>query len=398
MSATENCESVVQPDGSVPGPRAIGQLLELAEQDLVAAEEKFGRQSIELLPTLDKLAQLYFCDGLFAKAELIYRRAVDIVTSAGAPDGKAVDVLFKLGALYRTERKFDDAEAVYLRAMGLAEKQADSTDNKRAYAERLCYLAGLYYEKHEFGQCEQLLTKASSIFNEVFGDNNYFSRLCWLGLAACCRKSGKSGEAEEHLARAAYAQPQAANTGERNPHSDERAIIELTKQYFAQSRWNEVDQLLLPVLFSEEEKLWPLSPRVAGFLHDRGELFRAQAQYEQAQKWLQIAFDRRLQALGNAHPEVAMSAMCLGIMLLAQNRYTDAEPILKQALATRVRAFGVEHSSVAACIETYSVLLKRTKRHPIAQKLDARARDIRTKLVWLSERNTAVPRTPYPNS
>jgi tetratricopeptide (TPR) repeat protein len=398
MSVTENqCESKILWDDTSSGARNIGDRLDEAESELGETESKFGAHSEELLPILDKVAQLYQCDGLFAKAELLYRRSVDILNGVGDQGARTVEALFRLGALYRAECKLDDAEAVYLRGLAVAEQSCDVADNKRNYAERMCCLAGLYYEKGEYAQSEQLLVKASAIFNEVFGDNNYFSRLGWLGLAAVCRKLGRSGDADEYVARAAYAQTATSAPGEKGRHSNERAIIELTRLYFAQSRYAEVDQLLMPALFSEEEKIWPAHPRVAQYLHDRGELFRAQGQFEEAQVWLERALQIRLEVLGNAHAEVGMTAMNLAVMLLAQNRYAEAEPVLKLALKTRVRAFGVEHPSVAACIETYSALLKRTKRMPIAQKLDARARDIRSKLVWQSERGTVAAR-PYPAS
>lgn len=368
--------------------RRIGEQLDAAEKNLADAEEKFGRQSAELVPVINKLAEAYHCDGLYAKAELLYRRSIDILTAAGDQSSNFVEALFKLGTLYRTEGKLDDAESVYLRALALCEGKQGTAEEQRTHAERLCCLAGLYLEKREFAQSEQLLLKAGALFTDVFGENNYFSRLCSLGLAVVFKKQGKGGVADEHAALAAYKQTATTATDKVN-HSDERAIIELARLYYAQGRIAEVEQLIFPVLLTDEEKIWPDHPRVGQFFHERGELFRAQGLFEQAEKCLHRGLEIRMATLGNAHAEVGMTAMCLACMLLQQNRYADAEPILKLAIKTRVRAFGVEHPSVAASIETYALLLKKTKRVPIAQKLDARARDIRTKLVWQSERGSA---------
>jgi len=352
--------------------------LEAAERAVNDTEQKQGKDSVALCQPLEQLAALYHRDGLYAKAELLLRRAVDILGKTATPCDQ-VQALSRLGMVYRTEGKLDDAESVYLRSLAAVEQMEN---NERLRAERLCCLAGVYAEKKEFGQCQEVLKKATAAFQAAFGQQSCYSRLCCMALAAACQHEGKSGDADEYFERSRTD----VGPGGKDEDGDERALLELVQNYYAQGRYEDTDTLLSQSLYSDEQQLWPDHPRAAEQWQTRGDLFRAQGRFEDAERCFKQALDTRQRVLGPAHPEVAESAMSLATMYLSQNRCGDAEPALKIALKTRVRAFGAENPAVAACIETYASLLKRTKRGAIASKLEARARDIRTHLVWEANR------------
>lgn len=365
--------------------RIKGAELDAAELALHQAEQTHGRDNPAIVEPLNRLAEEYGKSGLCGKAELLYKRLVDIVSQSGN-ESAHVNALSKLAAMYRCEGKLDDAEAVYLKILSLIGETADS---KRLTAEHLCSLAGVYVQKREWHQAENALGKAAQLFREVLGEQNNFASLCEIGLATLKIYQGKNGEADDHFAKSEKAPADANDLG-----TDQGSLIELAQEYFKQSRLNEVEMLLHQAIFSEDLRLWPEHPRVGQFMHDRGELFRAMQRYPEAEKAFKRALEIRAKSLGQAHPELAQTAMSLAGMYVAQGRFIDAEPILKQAMKTRVLVFGVEHPSVAAAIETYVAVLKSTKRQSIAMKLEARARDIRTKLVWESERAAAGGRPP----
>jgi tetratricopeptide (TPR) repeat protein len=301
-----------------------------------------------------------------------------------------IQALSRLGMVYRNEGKLDDAESVYLKGLAAVEPISDSA---RLRAERLCCLAGLYVEKKEYTQAEELLKKATAAYQAAFGQHSVYSRLCCIALAAVCRQLGRSADADSYFERS-----RDVSAADSSAAGEERAILELIQNYYAQERSNEVQELLLQTIFADEHMLWPDHPRVGEALQTRGELFRAQGRFEDAEAAMRRALEIRQRVLGPAHPEVGESAMSLATMYMSQNRCADAEPALKIALRTRVHAFGVENSAVAACIETYAALLKRTKRGAIGSKLEARARDIRTRLVWNADRAaaaaSALPKLP----
>lgn len=365
--------------------RTKGAELDAAEGALAEAENTHGRDSVELIQPLLRLAELHSNSGFCGKAEILYKRLVDIV-SKGVDRSAIIDALGKLAAVYRCEGKLDDAESVYLKVLSMV---GDAPETKRQTAEFLCCLAGVYVQKKDFAQAENALIKAAQLFTEAFGEHSNFSRWCHVGLASIGMQLGKNGEADEHLAHSENAPVQPADAA-----TDQRSLLQLAHEYFKQSRLIEVHMILSQTIYSDEQRLWPDHPRVGQAMHDRGELFLAQARYTEAEKAFKQALQIRLNSLGNGHPEVGQTAMSLGGMYISQGRFSDAEPVLKQAMKSRVIAFGVEHPSVAAAIETYVIALKNTKRHSIASILEARARDIRSKLVWQSERASATGRPP----
>lgn len=357
--------------------RTRGDYIDQCEKALAEAESKVGKESTELCPILDELGTLYHVDGLYAKAELLHKRSADILAKSGTPE-QLCEALSRLGLLYRAEEKFDDAEAVYLRALAILDEKPE---NARLRAARLSCLAGLFVQRKQFDQAQELLKKASDLYDQSVGEQNSFSRFCNLAIAWICGKQGKHSEAEDALSK--------SQVGLGEVSKDDRALLELANAYYQQNRLAEVEMIVNQVVLADEERVWPDHPRVGQAYHDRGELFRAQGLYNDAEKAYKRAIEIRQKVLGIAHPELAYSALSLAAMYLSQNRNAEAEPVLKLALKTRVRAFGVEHPSVAACIETYASLLKKTKRPVIGAKLESRARDIRSRLVWNLDKTVA---------
>ncbi len=85
----------------------------------------------------------------------------------------------------------------------------------------------------------------------------------------------------------------------------------------------------------------------------------------------------REEALGPAHPDVALSLNNLAGLYDAQGRYAEAEPLYKRALAILEKALGPDHPNVANSLENYAAVLRKTGRTTEAANLEARANAIR---------------------
>ena len=64
---------------------------------------------------------------------------------------------------------------------------------------------------------------------------------------------------------------------------------------------------------------------------------------------------------------------------MSQGRYEAAEPLLKRALAIWEKVLGPDHPSVATSLENYAASLRNTGRGAEANKMEARAKEIRAK-------------------
>ena len=76
---------------------------------------------------------------------------------------------------------------------------------------------------------------------------------------------------------------------------------------------------------------------------------------------------------------LATSLNNLAELYHGQGRYAQAEPLLKRSLAISEKALGPDHPDVATSLENYAAQLRKMHRDAEAEKLEARAREIRAK-------------------
>ncbi len=67
------------------------------------------------------------------------------------------------------------------------------------------------------------------------------------------------------------------------------------------------------------------------------------------------------------------------LLYQAQGHYAKAEPLYQRSLAIWEKALGPEHPHVAASLENYAALLRQTARADEAERMEARAKEIRAK-------------------
>ncbi len=76
---------------------------------------------------------------------------------------------------------------------------------------------------------------------------------------------------------------------------------------------------------------------------------------------------------------MAASLNNLAGLYQAQGKYAEAEPLYQRSLAIWEKALGPEHPDVATSLETYAALLRQTARADEAERMETRAKAIRTK-------------------
>ncbi len=87
----------------------------------------------------------------------------------------------------------------------------------------------------------------------------------------------------------------------------------------------------------------------------------------------------RDKALGNDHPDVAISINNLAQIYNFWGHYAEAEPLYKRPLEIDEKALAPDHPHVAIVLENYADLLWKTQRNAEAEEMEARAEAIRAK-------------------
>jgi tetratricopeptide (TPR) repeat protein/tRNA A-37 threonylcarbamoyl transferase component Bud32 len=89
-----------------------------------------------------------------------------------------------------------------------------------------------------------------------------------------------------------------------------------------------------------------------------GQLALANAMYAEAQDHFARARDLQTQALGERHPETAMTLNNLGNAQVKLSRYDDAEATYQRALAVHMETSGADHPNTASTMQNLAVILR----------------------------------------
>jgi tetratricopeptide (TPR) repeat protein len=152
---------------------------------------------------------------------------------------------------------------------------------------------------------------------------------------------------------------------EQERHAWARRAVELLRSAFPAdpdepSAWPRCDQLLAHVLAATDNARdeGVADKTSASLLTDTGVYLRARARLPLAQTVLEQAVAIREAALGEEHPDVALTLTYLGTVLRRRGEPARARHVLERALAIRERALGPDHPDVAMTLTHLGTALR----------------------------------------
>lgn len=339
---------------------------------LLKQEQEHGTDSPELCGALEAVAEKLVLQGEHDEAEQFFLRSLELREKSNDHNGTR-NVLHRLGWVFWISNRQDPAEPFFQRALELDIVHMPQSESKIAQSAKL--LTAIYLEQKEYEQARSTLLSIPALREPA---SNYYQAYFLLVLAVVCRLQDDTAAAKGYSEQAAHIVRDKCASGYL---VDDLALAEIVWLYYSQDRIVEAADLVLCTLLESEDITWPYNLMAGRALGRLAEFFRAQRKYKHAESIYKRALAVFDQTIGQGNAEYANLALNLSNMYLFMKKYADAEQPLKNAMKARVRVFGVEHPGVASCIETYAVLLRRTKRATLANKLEARAREIRVSCV-----------------
>lgn len=179
-----------------------------------------------------------------------------------------------------------------------------------------------------------------------------------------------------------------------SPHSDTAAL--------QQSSWEQLvtqgEKLLTDGHFAEAEKIYlaalklaqkfaPRDPRLATTLDNLGLVYDKQHRYPEAEAAFNKALSLDLQLFGKEHASISRDYTNLCFLYIHTGKYGQAEQFIKSALSIDEAMGGPDHPLVALDLDTYATLLRSLNRAPEAEKMEARIKQIQSKLDNLTTAN-----------
>lgn len=237
--------------------RKFGKFIQAQDclERLLQLREAEGKDTAAFAEAQNELAQLYYDQGKYAKAESLYQSSLEIrkvVFGNEAPE--VAQSLNKLAAVYREQGKYEAAEPLCERALAIQEHTLGKKNP--AVAETLNNLALLYRVQRKYEEAEPLHQRALAIREQAFG--------------------------KEH--------PAVAET-----------LNNLGSLYYQQGRYNEAEPLYQRALKIREQFLGKEHPAVAETLNNLALIYKAQRKYTEAESLYQRSIAILTAAVPDGH-------------------------------------------------------------------------------------------------
>ena len=138
---------------------------------LAIREEVLGKHHPDVAATLNNLANLYLAQAMPARAELLHQRALGIWEEAlGKDDPHVAQALNNLANLYYSQGMYKQAEPLYIRALAI--REAALGKDHPDVAASLNNLASLYDAQGLYARAEPLLQRARTIREAAFSKDH----------------------------------------------------------------------------------------------------------------------------------------------------------------------------------------------------------------------------------
>ena len=132
-----------------------------------AIDQILGPHHPRLAELLHWLAVLYHSRGDLAKAEFLYRRALDIAERTTKFSSESGLIMNNLGRAMQEQKKFEEAEVLYRRSLAILQ-QTLGVEHPRL-ATPLSNAASLSWEKGNRVEAELLYRHSLAILEDMFG-------------------------------------------------------------------------------------------------------------------------------------------------------------------------------------------------------------------------------------
>ncbi|TVP53881.1 MAG: serine/threonine protein kinase [Gemmatimonadales bacterium] len=313
--------------------------------DLVAADSLM-REAVELRVTLlgethpdvaDALSNLAFLEetlGNETSAEALYRRTLAIQRTLYPDGGPGVTYsTVKLGGLLRRIGRHDEAEP--LLREGLAAQRAHHGDLHPEVASSMRDLAGLLRDRGAHEEAVALYGEALAIRRALFGDEHPGVASVLNSRAILLERMGEMDRAIEDLREVVALRERLFP----DPHPSLAAVV---NNLAGMVRGREGVELYRRSMWIQDQVLPEGHPNRAFPRMGLASLHMELGEPEQAEPLLREALALRLDALDAGHRHTGETLSELGASLAAQGRLDEAEAFLQQAYDVLLQAEGVD--------------------------------------------------------
>lgn len=285
--------------------------------------------------SLNNLGLLYNDIGDYTKAEQYYLQAYNVYSNAPEENlAEYASLLNNLGNLYKNTGDYSKAEQYYLQSLELVKTTLG--ENQAAYASSLNNLGNLYRNIGDYSKAEQCFLQSLEIVKFVLGEKHpdYASLLNNLG--NLYRNSKDYPKAKQ-----CYLQALAIikDTLGENHAAYASSLNNLGLLYGDIGDYSNAEQCYLQASNISKITLGENHPNYATSLDNLGNLYRANRNQPKAEQCYLQSLEIIKTALGENHPDYAFVLNDIGILYGNAGDYSKAEDYLLRAQAVSKSCF-----------------------------------------------------------
>ncbi|MEM1169609.1 MAG: tetratricopeptide repeat protein [Cyanobacteria bacterium P01_H01_bin.35] len=292
-----------------------------------------------------------------------FQKAIALQQELGLEEGLARN-LNNLAALYYSQGKYDAAELLFKQVIEI--DKIALPENHPSLATELNNLALLYESQGKYEAAEPLLKQAIEIYKIALPENHPDFATLLSNLAELYRSQGKYKAAETLFKQAIEIIKVTL------PHNNPDLatfLNNLATLYYSQGRYEAAEPLFKEAVEVFKVTLPPNHPYVAALLSNLAQLYHSQGKYEAAEPLFKQAIEIIKVTLPPNHPDLATLLNNQALLYHSQEKYEAAELLLKQAIEIIKVTLPANHPQRAIQLKNLAGLYYYQGKHEAAELL-----------------------------
>jgi CHAT domain-containing protein/tetratricopeptide (TPR) repeat protein len=318
----------------------------LWREALQIRKEVLGEKHADYGQSLNNLGALYHAKRDLARAEPLLRRGLAVRKEAlGTQHADYGQSLNNLAALYVDMGKKDQAEPLHMEALAVRRKALGSEHPE--VAQSLVHLAYLVRARGDYNRAESLLTEAMDIERKVYGPAHPAYAITVRTLAEI-KALKRDYVRAETLYREALGILKQATGGRDRDYG--LAQMNLALVYQDLGNYEQAEALLKEGLDIVKSAGGEDSAEYSTSLHNLANLLVAKSEFARAESVFEnlLAIQRRVQ--GEAHPDYALALCSFGNLCFGTGNLSRGESLVRQALEIQQKVLGKDHKQCAGSL------------------------------------------------
>jgi len=315
----------------------------LARRGLELNTRTLGPNHRDTIKSMMGLSRTLLLETKLPEAEQLLRSTVERARKSLGPfDLDTLRATENLGEILGEEGRYADAEAIF--RQGLADLHAIKNPDRELLVDFQEGMAICDFSLGKFAEGEKSFREVYELERKSLGDDNpiVLSELDNLGNAL--NQEGKPAEAEAVLRQVLDSERRVLGAEHLNTLTteDNLALVLLQEKHFA-----EAEPLLRQLL---EAKTRALGPDNRSTLLTKGHLaddLKQQNRLSEAEKLSRETLASQRRVLGPEHPDTLVTLDGFGNILTQERRYSQAEAVHRECLALRLKVFTAHHPDSA---------------------------------------------------